>query len=197
MTREEEILLDELNRKKEYEARCSEYLFDISSYFRILLGNVELFKNTVNGEESSLDYSPAHLKVIRIKGKFNIEEDEFNGNIYCCLFENDGYYHIYRTKDICVEYNDKCYNIDIEWESLEYNPSNYNVLCDVYECDKNIFKLSHGNIIAYNNNYHENQKIINMLHRERFELTLNYNTNIISEVISRIRKKDKTRTHKS
>ena len=197
MTREEEILLDELNRKKEYEARCSEYLFDISSYFRSMLGNVELFENTVGGRESSLDYCPAHLKVISIKVKFNIEEDEFNGYIYCCLFENDGYYRIYRTESIYFEYDDKCYNIDVEWGNYELGTDNYNIVCDVYEYDKSMFNLSSGNIIAYENNYHENQKSLTAIHSKRFELSLDYKTNVIAEVISRIIKEDKTRTHKS
>lgn len=197
MTREEEIMLDALNRKKEYEARCSNYIFDLSSYFRSMLGNVELFEDTINGEETSLDYCPAHLTVISIKARFDIDKEEFNDYIYCCLFENDGYYRIYRTESIYFEYDDKCYNVDVEWGNYELGSGNYNIACDVYEYDKSMFDLSSGNIIAYQNKYHKNQESLIAIYSKSLKLSLDYKTNVIAEVISRIRKEDKARTHKS
>lgn len=197
MTREEEIMLDALNRKKNYEIKCSNYIFDISSYFRSMLGNVELFEDTINGEETSLDYCPAHLTVISIKARFDIDKEEFNDYIYCCLFENDGYYRIYRTESIYFEYDDKCYNIDVEWGNYELGTGNYNIACDVYEYDKSMFDLSSGNIIAYQNNFHKNQESLTAIHSKSLKLSLDYKTNVIAEVISRIRKEDKVRLHKS
>lgn len=197
MTREEEMLLDKLNHKKEYEARCSNYIFDLSSYFRSMLGNVELFEDTINGEETSLDYCPAHLTVISIKARFDIDKEEFNDYIYCCLFENDGYYRIYRTESIYFEYDDKCYNIDVEWGNYELSSGNYNIACDVYEYDKSMFDLSSSNIIAYQNKYHKNQESLTAIYSKSLKLSLDYKTNVIAEVISRIRKEDKSRTHKS
>ena len=197
MTKEEEMMLKELNQKKEYELKCSDYLFDISSYFRSMLGNVELFENTIGGVESSLDYCSSHLTVISIKARFNIDKEEFNDYIYCCLFENDGYYRIYRTESIYFEYDDKCYNIDVECGNYELGTGNYNIACDVYEYDKSMFDLSSDNIIAYQNNYHKNQKSLTAIHSKSFELSLDYKTNVIAEVISRIRNEDKIRTHKS
>lgn len=197
MTREEEIMLDALNRKKNYEIKCSNYIFDISSYFRSMLGNVELLEDTINGEETSLDYCPAHLTVISVKARFDIDKEEFNDYIYCCLFENDGYYRIYRTESIYFEYDDKCYNIDVEWGNYELGTGNYNIACDVYEYDKSMFDLSSGNIIAYQNNYHKNQESLTAIHSKSLKLSLDYKTNVIAEVISRIRKEDKVRLHKS
>lgn len=196
MTREEEAKLRILTNKKKHEIEREEYYGELQYYFRNLLWYMELDKDTLSWNVKWLDSCSCHLIIMALEAKFDVDGKETESIINCCLFERDGFYRVYRHQCIYVDYCDKIYEIDLESGDYEIGTGDYVGWFNVTEFDKNVFGCSPGLIEAYHDNCHPNQKELSKIPDKSYQIRLNHNTNVISEVLTRIKRENKARTNK-
>ncbi len=177
-----------VEREEKRKILLAERSLIISKFFSSVLGNIELSNNTICGDSKYID-NALHT-IIAIRGKYNIDENAFNDWIYCYLIQKDAYYYVASFRSIYVNYEDICYEINIESTIFDHENGVYRVLCDVCYHNKSDFILEDDSLYAYHKGIYQKQKELNSSPKTCLELTIDKNTNIIEEVVKMSKKVD-------
>ena len=179
------------------EELVSRYFCEYCRCFNDLLRNIEISKYSLNGTEQWLYDRPVYMTIMSLNAKISIDEENIDNRIYCTVLSKDDYYSTSRRRYIYVQYKNKTYVIKPDAGDWDMTTGNLTLWCDVYEYDNELFSFSYDSIELYHKGNHPNKKeLYNNNKKRSYQVTLNNNTNIIYEVIKRIKEEERRRTNK-
>lgn len=174
----------------------SKYWYELNICFHDLFRNIKLDKENIRGIDRSLYHKNSYMTLMLFNGRFNINNEELNNDIYCSVLEKNDYYTSHKRRYIFLNYKDKVYMMIPGSCDYDMNLGNYTLWCDVYVYDNKIFNLSFNSIELYHEGRHPNKEELCKVEKKSYQITLNNSTNLVTEVLSRMRKEDRSRTNK-
>ena len=162
---------DEMLRKIEHD----KYVTYFKMYYNEVLKNIKPYYDKLSGETVTTSAYGREVN-IAVPARFDILGEEVYLMIFCRSKEKDHYYNTSIGKEIFFNYEGNAYRILLD--GGEYIPSKYVSNCTAYVYNKKM--------IANPNDIDKDTCIF----EKDYEIELDDNTNIITEVIRRIKEKE-------
>lgn len=176
-------------RSKEYDK--SLYGYEVFEYFYDSLKGVTLDEKNIAGMQGWND--GIYEYIICMNASLMIDEENFNDRLYFYIAENRGWYSTHACRYIYFYYEDKCYEIYLQFGRWDINSGKFEVCGNVSIHEKSFIELDLFNLHFYHDrsiraiDYKDNAK------EEYFDFLLEKDQNLITEIIKRFRGNNKKR----
>lgn len=176
--------------KKESDRDLYEYI--VHEYFDDSLKNVKLDEKNIVGMQGLNDR--IYEYIVSLNANLMIDEEEFNNRVYFYIAENIGWYNTHVCKYIYFYYDDKCYEIYLQYDKWDYKSGKFEVCGNVSIHDKSFLDLGSFDLHYYHDPDIRRIDYKDNVEDQYFEFLLEDGQNIISEIIKRFRNNKKERS---
>lgn len=176
--------------KEEVDRDLYEYI--VHQYFHDSLKNVKLDEKNIVGMQGWNDR--IYEYIVSVNANLMIDEEEFNNKLYFYIAENIGWYNTHVCKYIYFYYDDKCYEIYLQYGKWDYKSGKFEVCGNVRIHDKSFLDLGSFDLHYYHDPDIRKSDYKDNVEDQYFEFLLEDGQNIISEIIKRFRTNNKERS---